>query len=148
MKEITLNNDVRIPIIGFGVFRIADGEEVEKCVQNALKFGYRLIDAALIYKNEKGVGNAIRNSGIPREEIFVTTKLWNTDHGYESTLKAIDTSLDNLGLSYVDLYLIHWPTASDNLDESIDKREVTWKAMEEIYRLGKAKAIGVFFHLL
>lgn len=142
-SKITLGNGTNIPVIGFGVFRITDGEEVEKSVQNALTAGYRLIDAALIYKNEKGVGTAIKNSGIPREEIFVTTKLWNTDQGYESTLKAINVSLENLGLSYVDLYLIHWPTASDNLDESLDKREETWKAMEEIYKLGKAKAIGV-----
>ena len=143
MDKITLNNDIKIPNIGFGVFRIQDGEEVENSIKWALDAGYRLIDAAMIYKNEEGVGRAIKNSGIPREEIFVTTKLWNTDQGYENALKAIDVSLDKLGLSYVDLYLIHWPTASEDLNESLDKREETWKAMEEIYKAGKAKAIGV-----
>lgn len=143
MEKITLNNGIKIPNVGFGVFRVQDDEEVENSVKWALEAGYRLIDTAMIYKNEEGVGRAIKNSGIPREEIFVTTKLWNTDQGYDSTLKAIDTSLDKLGLSYVDLYLIHWPTASEDLNESIDKREETWKAMEQIYKAGKAKAIGV-----
>ncbi len=143
MDKITLNNGIKIPNIGFGVFRIQDGEEVENSIKWALDAGYRLIDAAMIYKNEEGVGIAIKNSGIPREEIFITTKLWNTDQGYENALKAIDVSLDKLGLSYVDLYLIHWPTASEDLNESLDKREETWKAMEEIYKAGKAKAIGV-----
>ena len=142
-SKITLNNGIQIPVIGFGVFRIADGDEVERSVLCALKAGYRHIDAALIYKNEKGVGKAIQESGITREELFITTKLWNSDQGYENALKAIDVSLQNLGLSYIDLYLIHWPTASEDLNESMDKREETWKAMEEIYKSGKVKAIGV-----
>ena len=144
-SKITLNNGVEMPVIGFGVFRIPEGEEVSNSVKWALNAGYRLIDTAMIYQNEEGVGRAIKESGIPREEIFVTTKLWNTEQGYESTLGAIDASLAKLGLEYVDLYLIHWPTASENLrgGVSINKREETWKAMEEIYKSGKAKAIGV-----
>ena len=140
-----LNNGIEMPVIGFGVFRLAEGGEVENAVKNALQAGYRLIDTAMFYQNEKGVGKAIRESGISREEIFVTTKLWNTDQGYESALKAIDVSLTKLGLEYVDLYLIHWPTASGDLRSglSINKREETWRAMEEIYKSGKAKAIGV-----
>ncbi|MCE9548900.1 aldo/keto reductase [Candidatus Nomurabacteria bacterium] len=144
-SKIVLNNGVQMPIIGFGVFRIPDGEEVYNAVKTALEVGYRYIDTAMIYKNETGVGKAIYDSGIPREDIFVTTKLWNTDQGYESALKAIDASLERLGLAYVDLYLIHWPTAVGELRSgvSINKREETWKAMEEIYKSGKAKAIGV-----
>ena len=148
MENITLNNQIKIPPIGFGVFRVKEGEEVSQSIKWALDAGYRLIDTAMIYNNEEGVGQAIQDSGVPREEIFVTTKLWNIDQGYESTLKAIDLSLEKLGLSYVDLYLIHWPTASAESDESgnylsVNKRKETWKAMEEIYKSGKAKAIGV-----
>ncbi len=134
-----------MPVIGLGVWKIPDGEEVINSVKDALAAGYRMIDTAMIYQNEEGTGKAIRESGIPREEIFVTTKLWNTDQGYETALKAIDVSLAKLGLSYVDLYLVHWPTAGDvrNGAISINKREETWRAMEEIYKSGKAKAIGV-----
>src|SRR3989338_2711431 len=142
-SKIILNNKTEIPVIGFGVFRIPDGEEVVNAVKWALEAGYRHIDTAMIYKNEERVGQAIRESGISREEIFVTTKLWNTDQGYETTLKAIDTSLEKLGLAYVDLYLIHWPTADPERKQSINKREATWRAMEEIHKSGKAKAIGV-----
>ena len=149
-SKILLNNETQIPVIGFGVFRIPEGEEVVSAVKCALEAGYRLIDTAMIYGNEEGVGKAIRESGIPREEIFVTTKLWNTDQGYESALKAIDVSLAKLGMDYVDLYLIHWPTASGNREnfESINKREETWKAMEEIYKSGKAKAVGVSNYMI
>src|SRR5690348_2569890 len=104
-SKIVLNNRAEMPVIGFGVFRIPEGEEVVNAVKNALAEGYRMIDTAAMYKNEEGVGKAIRESGIPRQEIFVTTKLWNTDQGYESTLKAIDASLARLGMDYVDLYL-------------------------------------------
>lgn len=143
-SKIIFNNKTEIPVIGFGVFRIPEGEETVNAVKWALGAGYRMIDAAMIYKNEEGVGRAIKESGIKREEIFVTTKLWNIDQGYDSALKAIDVSLGKLGLEYVDLYLVHWPTAGDaSKGESINKREETWRAMEEIYKSGKAKAIGV-----
>jgi diketogulonate reductase-like aldo/keto reductase len=109
-----------------------------------------MIDTAAHYKNEEGVGRAIRESGIKREEIFITTKLWNEDQGYENTLRAIDVSLAKLRLDYVDLYLVHWPTASGELRAgiSINKREETWRAMEEIYKSGKAKAIGVSNYMI
>jgi len=132
-----------MPVIGFGVFRVQEGGEVVSAVEWALHSGYRLIDTAMMYRNEEGVGKAIAEAGIPREEIFVTTKLWNTDQGYESALKAVDASLAKLGLEYVDLYLIHWPTASPDLTISLNKREETWRAMEEIYDARKAKVIGV-----
>jgi methylglyoxal/glyoxal reductase len=144
-SKVVLNNGLEMPVIGLGVFRIPDGEDVINSVKWALEAGYRMIDTAMIYENEKGVGQAIRESGIKREEIFITTKLWNIDQGYESALKAIDASLERLGLDYVDLYLVHWPTASGDRGKftSINKREETWRAMEEIYASGKAKAIGV-----
>ena len=144
-SKIVLNNQTKMPVIGFGVFRMAEGDEVENAVKWAFGAGYRMIDTAMIYKNEEGVGRAIRESEIKREELFITTKLWNTDQGYENAFKAIDLSLSKLGLDYVDLYLIHWPTASGDRVKftSIDKREETWRAMEEIYKSGKAKVIGV-----
>ncbi len=105
----TLNNGVKIPVVGFGTWQTPDGEVAEKSVLAALNSGYRHIDTAAAYGNEESVGRAIKNSGIKRDELFVTTKLWNADHGYERTKKAIDTSLMKLGLDYLDLYLIHWP---------------------------------------
>lgn len=139
MKQptITLNNGVIMPQFGLGVWNAKDGNEVASAVETAIKAGYRLIDTAAIYGNEKGVGEGIRRSGISREELFVTTKVWNSDQGYESTLKAFDTSLEKLGLDYVDLYLIHWPMPE------VDKYIDTWKAMEQLYESGKVKAIGV-----
>lgn len=107
------------------------------CCKKALEVGYRSIDTAMIYGNEKGVGRAIKESNVPREELFITTKVWNADHGYENTLKAFDASLERLGLDYIDLYLIHWPTPK--YDQYVD----TYKAMEKIYKDGRAKAIGV-----
>ena len=141
--KIILNNKIKMPVIGLGTYESTHGEEVVDAVKWALGAGYRLVDTAMVYENEEGVGKGIRESGIPREEIFVTTKLWNIDQGYQSALKAIDVSLSKLGLSYVDLYLVHWPTADEEGKKSIDKRQGTWKAMEEIYKSGKAKAIGV-----
>lgn len=133
--RIKLNNGTEIPIFGLGTYRAKAGEETEKAVLTALEVGYRHIDTAAIYGNEEDVGRALAKSEVPREEIFVTTKLWNRDHGYESTLAAFERSLNKLGLEYVDLYLIHWPVE--------DLRLETWKAMEKIYREGKARAIGV-----
>lgn len=133
---ITLNNDVRIPQLGFGVWQVPD-DEAQVAVRNALDAGYRHIDTAAIYGNEEGTGKALAASGIARDELFVTTKLWNSEQGYDSTLRAFDTSLTKLGLEYVDLYLIHWPLPE------VDKYLDTWKAFEKIYADGRAKAIGL-----
>lgn len=134
-STVTLNNGVKMPIFGFGVFKVEGGKEVYDAVTEALKVGYRSIDTAAYYDNEEGVGKAIRDSNIPREEIFVTTKLWNTDHGYEETLKAFEESRKKLGLDYVDLYLIHWPVP--------EKFKESWRAFETLYERGKVRAIGV-----
>nr|WP_305067725.1 aldo/keto reductase [Membranihabitans maritimus] len=133
MKKITLNNGVEMPILGFGVFQIPDNE-TEKAVVDAIETGYRLIDTAASYRNEKAVGNAIKKSGIPREDLFITTKLWVQDAGYEKTKAAFQKSLDLLQLDYLDLYLIHQPFG-DVFG--------SWRAMQELYKAGKIKAIGV-----
>jgi len=143
IPKLTLNSGIEIPAIGFGTYKSQPGDEVENSVRWALEAGYRLIDTAKVYGNEEGVGRAIRQSAIPREDIFVTTKLAIADQGYEQAMQAIDESLAKLGLSYVDLYLIHWPSASEDRFESINKREETWKAMEDILKAKKARAIGV-----
>ncbi|MDB5164031.1 MAG: putative reductase [Candidatus Saccharibacteria bacterium] len=131
----TLNNGLVIPAIGFGTWQILLNGKAKNAVAEALKAGYRLIDTAKIYGNEKGVGQAIRESGIPREEIFLTTKLWNSDQGYDSAIDAFDDSLARLGFSYIDLYLIHWPAT--------ERRHDAWRALQDIYKVGRAKAIGV-----
>ena len=120
---------------GLGVFLTREGEEVENAVRWALDAGYIHIDTAAVYGNERGVGKALKQSGIPRNDIFITTKVWNADQGYASALKAFETSCEKLGTDYIDLYLIHWPKG----DLSVE----TWKAMEEIYASGRAKAVGV-----
>lgn len=134
-SKAKLNNGVEIPYLGLGVYKAKPGEETQNAVTYALEVGYRHIDTASLYGNERDVGIAVRNSSIPREEIFVTTKLWNDDHGYEKTLKACDESLGKLDLGYIDLYLVHWPV------EGI--RNETWKAMEKLYEEKKCRAIGV-----
>jgi diketogulonate reductase-like aldo/keto reductase len=134
MDNITLNNGLQMPILGFGVFQIPDPKECEQAVLDAIETGYRLIDTAASYHNEEAVGNAIRNSGIPREELFITTKLWVQDAGYENTLKAFERSLKKLQLDYLDLYLIHQPYG-DVFG--------SWRAMQELYFQGKITAIGV-----
>lgn len=136
MDYVTLNNQLQMPQLGFGVFQVSD-DEAERAVTHALKSGYRSIDTAMIYKNEEGVGRAVKASGIPREELFITTKVWNSDHGYQNTLQAFDASLERLGLDYVDLYLIHWPTPAN--DDYVE----TYQALEKLYEDGKVKAIGV-----
>lgn len=132
---VTLNNGVKMPRLGFGVFKVKEGEEVVDAVKAALAAGYRAIDTAAAYRNEEGVGQAIRESGIPREELFITTKVWNSDQGYESTLEAYESSRRKLGLDYLDLYLVHWPVKGKYKD--------TWRALEKLYSDGVVRAIGV-----
>ncbi|QGV77688.1 aldo/keto reductase [Streptomyces ficellus] len=136
VPSITLNNGVTMPQLGFGVWQVPD-VEAAKAVGTALEAGYRSIDTAAIYENEKGTGEAVAASGIARDELFVTTKLWNGEQGYDATLRAFDASLDRLGLDHVDLYLIHWPVPSADL--YVD----TYKAFEKIHADGRARAIGV-----
>ena len=131
---ILLSNRVKIPSIGFGTYKSGSNEETAENVKCALRLGYRLIDTAYFYGNDKGVAKGIKESGVDRSEIFVVTKLWNDDHGYEKTLEAFNKSLNNLQLDYIDLYLIHWPNKL-NAD--------TWRAFEELYKKGKVKSIGV-----
>ncbi|HAQ57307.1 MAG TPA: aldo/keto reductase [Acholeplasmatales bacterium] len=141
-ETFTLTNGVMIPAIGFGTWQIPDGDPVEHAVLSALRTGYRAIDTAAIYGNETGVGAAIRASGIPRKDIFLTTKVWNDDQGYESTLNAFDASQKKLGVNYLDLYLIHWPAVGRFFDYKAKNLE-TWRAMERLYKDGKVRAIGV-----
>ena len=133
-STLKLNNGVDIPIIGLGTWTLT-GKDAYNAVLIALQAGYRLIDTAMMYGNERKIGEAVKDSDIPREEIFVTTKVWNTDHGYNKALKAFERSLKKLNMSYVDLYLIHWPVTG--------LRNETWKALEKIYKDGKARSIGV-----
>ncbi len=130
-----LNNGVQMPWVGLGVYKASEGDEVISSVKHAIQTGYRSIDTAALYGNEEGVGKAIKESGVSREELFITTKVWNTDQGYESTLKAFEVSRKKLGLEYLDLFLIHWPVKG--------KYKETWGAMENLYREGLVRAIGV-----
>ncbi len=130
-----LNNGLEMPWLGFGVFLVEPGEETEVAVKRALDAGYRSIDTAAIYENEAGVGKAIKESSIPREELFITTKLWNADQGYDSALKAFDESMKKLQIEVLDLYLIHWPVVGRYVE--------SWKALEKLYKDGRVKAIGV-----
>ncbi|MFC6200566.1 aldo/keto reductase [Lactiplantibacillus nangangensis] len=139
----SLNNGTKIPIVGFGTWQTPDGQVAYDSVLAALKAGYRHIDTAAAYGNEESVGKAIADSGVAREDLFVTTKLWNADHGYEATKAALATSLQKLGLDYVDLYLIHWPNPAAMRDNFEQLTADTWKAMEELYASRKVRAIGV-----
>ncbi len=137
---VTLHNGVKIPVFGLGVFKVEAGETTYDAVRTALKLGYRLIDTAAYYDNEEAVGRAIRDSGISREEIFVTSKVWNDDQGYKQALQAFETTMEKLGLEYLDLYLIHWPISGKFKD--------TWRALEKVYQDGRVRAIGVSnFHV-
>jgi diketogulonate reductase-like aldo/keto reductase len=136
VPTIRLNNGVEMPQLGFGVWQVPD-DEAARAVGTALEAGYRSVDTAAIYENETGTGKALAASGVPREELFVTTKLWNSEHGRDSTLRAFDASLARLGLEYVDLYLIHWPVPEQ------DRYVETWKAFGEILEGGRARAVGV-----
>jgi 2,5-diketo-D-gluconate reductase A len=134
MQKVILNNGLEMPILGFGVFQVTDPKECETSVLNAIETGYRLIDTAASYMNEVAVGNAIKNSGVARKDLFITTKLWVQDAGYENTKKAFEKSLNKLQLDYLDLYLIHQPYGDVH---------GSWRAMEELYKSGKVKIIGV-----
>lgn len=134
-STVTLNNGIKMPLFGLGVFKAEDGTETENAVKWAIDEGYKSIDTAKIYGNESSVGQGIKASGVAREDIFLTTKVWNSDQGYETTLEAFEKSLKLLETDYVDLYLIHWPVTGEI--------QATWKALEEIYESGRAKAIGV-----
>src|SRR5690606_2008460 len=134
-EAVELATGAKMPWLGLGVYKAKEGEEVEQAVKAALRIGYRSIDTAAFYDNEEGVGRAVRESGVSREELFITTKVWNTDQGYDSTLAAFEASLRRLGMEYVDLYLIHWPVKG--------KYKETWRALETLYREGRVRAIGV-----
>ncbi|WP_031546458.1 aldo/keto reductase [Salinicoccus luteus] len=138
-----LSNGVEIPKVGFGTWQTPDGETAVNAVKQALVSGYRHIDTAAAYKNEGSVGKAIRESGIAREDIFITSKLWNEDRGYENTKQAFENTLKELGTDYLDLYLIHWPANEKQFDDWKEINLDTWKAMTELYKEGKIKAIGV-----
>jgi diketogulonate reductase-like aldo/keto reductase len=134
-SRAVLNNGVEIPLLGLGVYQSPPGQTTENAVRYALMIGYRLIDTAQLYGNEEDVGRALRKSGVSRDDVFITTKVWNSDQGYESTLQACNKSLQKLGLSYLDLYLIHWPVHGMS--------EETWKAMVRLLQEQKTRAIGV-----
>lgn len=134
-SKTTLHNGVKMPVLGLGVYKAKNGQEVIDAIHYAFNAGYRHIDTASFYDNEEGVGVAIRKSSVSREEIFITTKVWNDDHGFETTLAAFEASRKKLQLDYIDLYLIHWPVPGKYLE--------TWKALEKLYKEGKVKAIGV-----
>lgn len=134
-STVKLNNGVDMPQFGLGVWRVKEGSQVVDSVKAAIAAGYRSIDTAAAYGNEEGVGQAIRESGVPREELFITTKVWNSEQGYESTLAAFEDSRRKLGLDYLDLYLIHWPVKGKYKD--------TWRALEKLYADGNVRAIGV-----
>lgn len=138
-----LVNGVEIPVIGFGTWQVQNGQEAYQAVLCALQNGYTHIDTAAVYGNEESVGKAILDSGIPRERLFITTKLWNQVRGYEETIEAVETSLRKLKLDYIDLYLIHWPNPLKYRDCWEEKNSESWRAMEDLYQMGKIKAIGV-----
>lgn len=135
IKGFTLNNGVKLPAVGLGVYQMPEGDRTQLAIDRALKSGYRHIDTAAIYHNEISVGRAVRSSLIPREQIFITTKLWNADQGYDQAIRAFEKSLSRLEMDYVDLYLIHWPVQG--------KRKDSWRALERLYDEERCKAIGV-----
>ncbi|MCI0411409.1 aldo/keto reductase, partial [bacterium] len=139
-STIQMNNGVNIPRLGLGMYRSPQGQKSFSTVSYALQFGYRHIDTAALYNNEREVGDAVEESGIPREQIFVTTKLWNDDHGYDKALRAFEKSMKELNLGYIDLYLVHWPVTG--------KRRDSWKALQKIYKEGRCRSIGVSNYLI
>lgn len=143
VKSVLLSNGVEMPTIGYGTWRVENGAAGADAVAEAIRAGYRHIDGAARYENEFFIGEGIRKSGVKREEIFVTSKVWFTHRSYEKTLEAFDTTLKDLGLDYLDLYLIHWPAVANNYENWKEVNAETWRAMEEIYRSGRVRAIGV-----
>lgn len=139
----TLSNGVAIPWVGFGTWQTPDGQVAAESVKTALAAGYRHIDTASIYRNETGVGQGIRESGVPREEIFVTTKIWNNKRGYEKTRESVEKSLERLGLDYLDMVLIHWPAAPHRVENWEELNQSTWQALTDLYKEGNIRAIGV-----
>jgi diketogulonate reductase-like aldo/keto reductase len=139
----TLSNGVAIPCIGFGTWQTPDGATAVDSVREAIRLGYRHIDTAAVYGNEESVGAGIRQSGVPRKELFITTKLWNDEHGYDTALRAFELSMRKLGLEYLDLYLIHWPNPLKFRNNWRETNAESWKAIEELYRAGRIRAIGI-----
>lgn len=137
IPEFTLRNGIKIPALGLGCFLTKDGEEAKQAILDAVSVGYRKIDTAMIYMNEEGVGRGVRECDIPREEVFLSTKLWNDSHGYDNTMRAFDASLKRLGLDYVDQYLMHWPGFEE------ESYLATWKAFETLYKEKRVRSIGV-----
>ncbi len=142
-RTITLSNGYKIPSIGFGTWKAPDDETTVAAVKKAIECGYTHIDGAAIYRNEKSVGRGIAESGIPREELFVTSKLWGTERGYDKTIAAFEKTLSDLGLEYLDLYLIHWPANEKHHKDWQEQNAETWRAFEDLYKQGRIKAIGV-----
>ncbi|WP_026038882.1 aldo/keto reductase [Myroides injenensis] len=143
MMNYKLSNGVLVPKIGFGTWKLAEGDETVKTVLTALEVGYRHIDTAYFYKNEVSIGKALSETDIDRKDIFLTTKLWNADRGYDQTLKAFEISLNNLEVDYIDLYLIHWPAAAHQFEDWQQINSETWKAFEYLYNKGLVRAIGI-----
>lgn len=143
MDKFKLINGYEIPCIGFGTWQIEDGVSAENAVAEAIKSGYRHIDTAAAYRNEQSVGKAVRECGISREELFITTKAWNSQRGYDNIMQAFDKSMKLLGLDYLDLYLIHWPASKNQYDNWNEINLSTWKALTELYKAGRIKSIGV-----
>ncbi len=147
MKKLTdkfiLKNGVEIPCVGLGTWQSADGDTVKTAVKAALECGYRHIDTAAIYRNEEGIGEALKETDIPREEVFVTTKIWNKMRGYDNAFLGFERSIGKLGLDYIDLVLIHWPASPERFDDWTEQNLGTWKALTELYKAGRIKAIGV-----
>lgn len=141
--SFVLSNGISLPRIGFGTWRLADGEVVYEAVRKAVHVGYRLFDTATIYDNEKGVGRALLDCGLPRDAYFVTSKVWNTERGYDTTLRACEESLKRLQMDYLDLYLIHWPASSSRFDDWERINLETWRAMTRLYHEGVLRSIGV-----
>ncbi len=138
-----LRNKVEIPCVGFGTYLTPDGDTAVKAVRDAIQAGYRHIDTAAVYKNEQSIGKAVRESGIERKKLFITSKLWNSDQGYANTLHAFEKTMEKLNMDYLDLYLIHWPIAKGHSDDWQFMNLETWRAMEELYIEGRIRAIGV-----